>query len=508
MGCAVSPAGRWRVTRQVALRIRYPKPCTEAMRPSNCFFSRTSQAPPRSFYSQGKRPWSPGRGLPSRALKALGSPKAPKKPPSARNGPFPFKNDLFLVCSTIAEIRAKFDHFGPQMGRWARNGPFPKGNDLFVVYSTIAESRAKFDHFGPQKGRWARNGFFLVCSTKAEIRGKFYHFGPQKGRWARNGPFPFKNDFFLVYSTIAEIRAKFDHFEPERGRWARNGPFQIRNSHHKLPGPDKIVVQDWKHPVRAPSKETKGLEPPPNPNWHPSGLDKSSLQTQIQLFKIGSIQLRHRLKKTKGLEPPPNPNRHPSGLDRSSLQTQIQLFKIGSNQAGHRLKKTKGLEPSQTETGTRLLWTSPACRRKSNVRDWKQPVRAPSEENQRPRATSKPKLASVWSGQVQLADPNPVVRDWKHPARAPSEENQRPRATPKPKLAPVWSGQVQLADPNPVVRDWRHPVRSQSEENYRPRATPGPKLAPLVLTSPASSKRDRCKEQLRGQERDQSSREP
>ena len=35
-------------------------------------------------------------------------------------------------------------------------------------------------------------------------------------------------------------------------------------------------------------KKTKGLEPPPNPNWHPSGLDKSSLQTQIQLFKIGS----------------------------------------------------------------------------------------------------------------------------------------------------------------------------------------------------------------------------
>ena len=145
--------------------------------------------------------------------------------------------------------------------------------------------------------------------------------------------------------------------------------FQIRNSHHKLPGPDKIVVQDWKHPVRAPSKETKGLEPPPNPNWHPSGLDKhrlkktkglepppnpnwhpsgldkSSLQTQIQLFKIGSNQSWHRLKKTKGLEPPPNPNWHRSGLDKSSLQTQIHLFQIGSIQSGHRLKKTKGFEP-------------------------------------------------------------------------------------------------------------------------------------------------------------------
>ena len=52
-------------------------------------------------------------------------------------------------------------------------------------------------------------------------------------------------------------------------------------SKHKLPGPDKIVVQDWE---RAPSKETKGLEPSPNPN------DKSSVQTQLQLFKIGGIQ--------------------------------------------------------------------------------------------------------------------------------------------------------------------------------------------------------------------------
>ena len=93
---------------------------------------------------------------------------------------------------------------------------------------------------------------------------------------------------------------------------------------------------------QAPSEETRGLEPPPNPNWHPSGL---SLQTQIQLFKIGSNQLGHRLKKTKGLEPPPNPNRHPSGLDKSSLQTQRKLFEIGSIQPGHRPKKTTGLEP-------------------------------------------------------------------------------------------------------------------------------------------------------------------
>ena len=62
--------------------------------------------------------------------------------------------------------------------------------------------------------------------------------------------------------------------------------------------------------IQGSLKKTKGLEPPPNPNRHPSGLDKSSLQTQIKLFEIGSIQAGHRLKKTKGLEPPPNPNWH------------------------------------------------------------------------------------------------------------------------------------------------------------------------------------------------------
>ena len=86
-----------------------------------------------------------------------------------------------------------------------------------------------------------------------------------------------------------------------------NSPVWSGQVQHADPNP---LVQDWKQPVRAPSKESDGLEPLPNPNWHPSGLDKSSLQTQILLFQIGSIQLRHRLKKTKGLEPPSNPNWH------------------------------------------------------------------------------------------------------------------------------------------------------------------------------------------------------
>ena len=143
-------------------------------------------------------------------------------------------------------------------------------------------------------------------------------------------------------------------------------------------------------------------------------------QQPPKLFEIGSIQPGHRLKKTKGLEPPPNPNWHPSGLDKSSLQTQIQLFEIGS-------------------------------------------IQSPSEENLEP-------------------PPNP---NW-HPSGLDKSSLQA----------------------NPIVQDWKHPVRAPSEKNYRPRATPKPKLAPLLLTSPASSKRDRCKEQVRGQERDQSSREP
>ena len=75
------------------------------------------------------------------------------------NGPCPLKNGLFLVYSTIAEIRGKFDHFGPQKGRWARNVAFSLKNSFFLVYSTKAEIRCKFDHFGkfdpfePQKGR-------------------------------------------------------------------------------------------------------------------------------------------------------------------------------------------------------------------------------------------------------------------------------------------------------------------------------------------------------------------
>ena len=218
--------------------------------------------------------------------------------------PFPFKNGLFLVYSTIAEIRAKFDHFGPQKGRWARNGLFPFENGLFF---------AGLQHNSRNSGRMPfpfKNGFLLVYSTIAEIRAKFDHFGPQKRRWARNGPFPSKNGFLgLQHDSINS--GQISPFRAPKGQ----------NSHHKLPRPDKIVVRDWKHPARAPSKKTKGLQPLPNPNWH----------------LITSFQAQTR-----------------------------SLFKIGSIPSGHHLKKRKASSHPQTQTGIRLVWTSPACRPKSN----------------------------------------------------------------------------------------------------------------------------------------------
>ena len=61
-----------------------------------------------------------------------------------RNDAFPLKNCLFLVFSTKAEIRTKFDHFGPQKGRQMgqkrpvsiekRPFPFFNGNGPFLAH--------------------------------------------------------------------------------------------------------------------------------------------------------------------------------------------------------------------------------------------------------------------------------------------------------------------------------------------------------------------------------------
>ena len=64
-----------------------------------------------------------------------------------QNGPFPLKNESFLVYSRIAEIRAKSDHFGPQKGKWTGNDPFPFENCFFLVYSTIAELGCQIEPF-------------------------------------------------------------------------------------------------------------------------------------------------------------------------------------------------------------------------------------------------------------------------------------------------------------------------------------------------------------------------
>ena len=64
--------------------------------------------------------------------------------------PFPFKNGLFLVYSTIAEIRAKFDHFGPQKRRWARNGPFPSKNGFLGLQHDSTHSGLLITSFQAQ----------------------------------------------------------------------------------------------------------------------------------------------------------------------------------------------------------------------------------------------------------------------------------------------------------------------------------------------------------------------
>ena len=136
---------------------------------------------------------------------------------------------LFLGLQHNSRNLSKFDHFGPQKGRWARSGPFPLKNGLFLS----SEIRCKFDHFGPQKGRWARSGPFPLKNglfLSSEIRCKFDHFGPQKGRWARNGPFPLQNGLFLVYSTIAEFDANLTISGPKRADGPETARFHCKTA--------------------------------------------------------------------------------------------------------------------------------------------------------------------------------------------------------------------------------------------------------------------------------------
>ena len=98
----------------------------------------------------------------------------------------------------------------------------------------------------------------------------------------------------------------------------------------------------------------------------------ATCHTQVHLFKIGGIQSKHHRKKTRGVEPPPNSNWHPSSQDNSTFQTQCKPCTrlVGSSistsslepdpaqtlhspavdrsmcSSGHHLKKIRGLEPS------------------------------------------------------------------------------------------------------------------------------------------------------------------
>ena len=70
--------------------------------------------------------------------------------------------------------------------------------------------------------------------------------------------------------------------------------------------------------VRTPGRlKLKKHEQPgarPSPNLAPT------CRKQVHLFKIGGIQSGHHLKKTRGLKPPPNPNWHRSSVDKSRLE--------------------------------------------------------------------------------------------------------------------------------------------------------------------------------------------
>ena len=65
---------------------------------------------------------------------------------------------------------------GFQKGRYARNGPFPLKNGLFLVYSTIAEIRCKFYHIGPSSANFTISG-------------------SPKGGWAQKRPISIEKPF-------------------------------------------------------------------------------------------------------------------------------------------------------------------------------------------------------------------------------------------------------------------------------------------------------------------------
>ena len=96
--------------------------------------------------------------------------------------------------------------------------------------------------------------------------------------------------------------------------------------------------QDWRHPVRHHLKKTRGLEPAPNPNLAPEGL-----QSRINLNEHKNQKLRAR----------PSPNLVPT------CSRQVHLFRIGGIQSGCHLKRTRGNEPDPTKPCTRLVWTGP-----------------------------------------------------------------------------------------------------------------------------------------------------
>ena len=80
VGCAVCPAGRWRVTRQVALRIRYPKPSGEPQPPPNWSCEMGLSEPPKGLSG----PPGPLQGPPTAFRRFRGLHKLQAPPGSSR----------------------------------------------------------------------------------------------------------------------------------------------------------------------------------------------------------------------------------------------------------------------------------------------------------------------------------------------------------------------------------------------------------------------------------------
>ena len=124
-------------------------------------------------------------------------------------------------------------------------------------------------------------------------------------------------------------------------------------------------------------------------------------------------------------------NYRPRAKPKSKPCTRLSVVHALTTSSQGSISKKLNLEPDTTQTFTRLIY-----RQVHLFRTGGQP--APSEENERPRARSKPKPCTrvVWTGPTGS-------RLEGLQATSNLNKHKRPRARPSPNLAPAWSRQVQ-----------------------------------------------------------------